>query len=235
LADPFLFVINSSIGFSTKTKSSEDIYDVIIEAETRLYRQKLFEKDSFSNSIILSLERTLWAKSSETEEHAERLKKLSIEIGKRLGLPSSQLDDLKLLSSLHDLGKVGISESILTKKTKLNDRDWERIKKHPETGYLIAKSSPQLAHIAVYILHHHEWWNGGGYPKGLSGEKIPLLSRIISVVDAFDVMVNGRIYKKPISVVKAVNELRKCKGTQFDPNIVELFIKILGENEFISA
>lgn len=227
-------VINISIGISTKVKTNEDIQDIIIEAEARLYRHKLFEKNSVSSSIILSLERTLWAKSSETEEHAERLKKMSVAIGRQLGLSANQLDDLKLLSSLHDLGKVGINEAILTKKEKLNERDWEIIKKHPEIGYQIAKSSPQLSHISECILHHHEWWDGTGYPSGLKGEKIPLLSRIISIVDAFDVMVNGRIYKNPVSVSEALQELESSAGRQFDPGLVRLFIKIITEEELIS-
>ena len=227
-------IINVSIGISIKLKPNEDIQDIIIEAETRLYRHKLFEKDSVSSSIILSLERTLWAKSSETEEHAERLKKMSVAIGKQLGLSTNQLDDLKLLSSLHDLGKVGISEAILTKKEKLDDRDWEIIKKHPDIGYQIAKSSPQLSHIAECILHHHEWWNGTGYPGGLKGEKIPLLSRIISIVDAFDVMINGRIYKNPVTVQEAINELQRSAGRQFDPQLVKLFVKIITEGEIVS-
>ena len=159
---------------------------------------------------------------------------MSVAIGRQLGLSANQLDDLKLLSSLHDLGKVGISESILTKKEKLNDRDWETIKKHPYIGYQIAKSSPQLSHISECILHHHEWWDGTGYPYGLRGEKIPLLSRIISIVDAFDVMVNGRIYKKSMTIQEATEELKRFAGRQFDPNLVRLFIKIIDEDKLIS-
>ena len=219
--------IDISLGISIKNTESEDLHEVVIEAENRMLRHKLFELKSVGSSTVLSLERTLWEKSNETEEHAARLKNLAIEIGKKINLPSNMLDDLMLLASLHDIGKVAISDEILSKKTRLSKKEWDIIKKHPETGYQIAKSSPQLAHIAEYILYHHEWWNGSGYPSGIKGEEIPLISRLLTIVDAYDVMIEGRIYKPPFTTLQSIDELKKYSGSQFDPELTRVFIKIL--------
>ncbi|MCL5771877.1 MAG: diguanylate cyclase [Actinobacteria bacterium] len=219
--------VSISLGINVKSNENENLHEIIIEAEERMNRHKLFEIKSINSSVILSLERALWEKSSETEKHAERLKNLAILIGKKINLSENLIDDLILLASLHDIGKLGISEDILSKKTKLNQSEWEIIKKHPEIGYQIARSSPQLSHIADFILTHHERWDGSGYPKGLKGEEIPLISRIISIVDAFDVMIEGRVYKSPRTINEAIEELKRCSGTQFDPELVEIFIRIL--------
>jgi diguanylate cyclase (GGDEF)-like protein/PAS domain S-box-containing protein len=219
--------VNVSLGYSIKNNENEDLHDVITEAENRMLRHKLFELDSASSSAILSLERALWEKSNETEEHAERLKILALEIGRKINLQANMLDDLKLLASLHDIGKLAVSDTILSKKTKLSKKEWEIIKKHPEIGYQIAKSSPQLAHIAEYILYHHEWWDGSGYPTGIKGEEIPLISRLLSLVDAYDVMSAGRSYKPPFTIFQSIDEINKFSGSQFDPELTKIFIKIL--------
>ena len=130
----------------------------------------------------------MWEKNRETKEHADRLRKLSIELGRTINLPQNKLDELELLSALHDIGKVGIPDRILLKKGKLNSKEWKIIKRHPEIGYKIAESTPQIASIADDILSHHEWWEGSGYPQGLRGEQIPVNASIVSIVDAYDVM-----------------------------------------------
>lgn len=219
--------INISLGSSIKNNESEDLREIVTEAENRMLRHKLFELNSVGSSAILSLERALWEKSNETEDHAARLKNLAVEIGRKINLPTNMIDDLMLLASLHDIGKVAISDYILSKKTKLSKKEWEIIKKHPETGYQIAKSSPQLAHIAEYILYHHEWWDGSGYPSGIKGEGIPLISRLLSIVDAYDVMIEGRVYKPPFTIDQSIEELKKFSGRQFDPMLTNIFIKII--------
>ena len=219
--------ISISLGTATKEKINQDIQDVIKEAEDNMYRSKLIERKSIYSSITSSLERTLYEKSLETREHAERLKKFSQEIGKTINLPDNKLDELSLLSSLHDIGKIAISEEIITNRRKLTKKEWVLIKKHPEIGYNICESNPQLIHIAEGVLGHHEWWNGQGYPHGLNGDNIPITSRIISIVDAYDVMVSGRNYKKAITKKEAIKELKRCSGTQFDPNLVDIFINIV--------
>jgi diguanylate cyclase (GGDEF)-like protein/PAS domain S-box-containing protein len=200
-------------------------------AEERMYRNKLTEARSSSNSTISSLLKTLHEKHSETEEHTQRIKNLSVRLGKKLGLSQDKLDELELLSVLHDIGKIGISGNILMKPGKLTKEEWEIMKKHTEIGYRIAKSAPRLAHVADEILCHHERFDGTGYPKGLKGEEIPLLSRIINIVDSFDVMTHSRCYKEASSVEYAIEELKRCSGTQFDPVIAEIFIKLLVEEK----
>ena len=131
---------------------------------------------------------------------------------------------------LHDIGKVGIPHEILTKPGPLSPEERLEVQRHPEIGYKIAKNIPELAQVSTYILAHHEWWNGRGYPVGLSGEGIPLPSRIIAVVDAFDVMLSGRVYRAARSREEALAELRRCAGTQFDPGVVDVLTEFSGDD-----
>ncbi|GAI01202.1 unnamed protein product [marine sediment metagenome] len=143
-----------------------------------------------------------------------------------MGLSEYQLGNLKLLALLHDIGKIGIPDSILFKTYVLTPSEWKKMREHSRIGYRMAKNIPDFAPIAQEILYHHEHWDGTGYPDGLKGEKIPLLSRIISIVDAYDVMQSRRPYKGPISKTEALKEIKRCAGTQFDPQLVEMFLKI---------
>ncbi|MEN6324743.1 MAG: PAS domain S-box protein [Syntrophomonas sp.] len=212
--------INISLGMAVQTSLDQDIKDVIKEAEENMYRNKLLESRSTRSSFIKTLEKALWEKSHETKDHCQRMQTMAYKIGKSLNLTDSELDELKLLAALHDIGKIAIPNSILDKPGELTPEEWETIKGHPETGYRIALSSPELASVAEAILHHHERWDGSGYPLGLKGNKIPLISRIIAITDAYDVITNGRPYKKAMSKEEALAEIRRCAGTQFDPNLV---------------
>ncbi len=223
--------LSISLGTSTKRDYKCNIKTIIKEAEDRMYSRKLLERDSISSSIISSLETTLQEKSYETEEHAIRLRKMAMLLGHALKLPDNKLNELSLLSTLHDIGKIAIPDEILTKKGKLTEKEWEIIKKHPEIGYNISSSSPQLTPISIGILSHHEYWNGDGYPRGLSGDKIPVESRIITIVDAYDVMTHDRCYKKAVSRKEAIEELQRCAGTQFDPLLVKIFTQVLAKNK----
>lgn len=221
--------VNIALGCSTKYSMDKNLNSVIKEAEEKMYRNKLLEGESSRNSIIASLTKSLWEKSHETEEHALRIYNVCEKIGNKLNLTSSQLDELYLLAKLHDIGKIAIPDDILNKPGRLTDKEWEIMKTHSEIGYRIACSSQDLSHIAYEILTHHERYDGTGYPKGLKEDKIPLLSRLLTIVDSFDVMVHDRPYKKALSIDEAIKELRRCSGTQFDPNLVETCIDVFQE------
>ena len=219
--------LSIAIGISTKNKSHQDFAKIIKKAEDDMYRNKLIEAKSIISSIISSLEKTLFEKSIKTEKHTARIKEMALKLGKSIMLSQNEIDELSLLATIHDIGKVAILDVILNKKENLSKREWDTIKRHPEIGYRIAVSSNQLSSIAEYILTVHEWWGGNGYPQGLKGENIPVLSRIIAIVDAYEVMITGRPYKKAVSKSEAIVELEKCSGTQFDPQLVKKFISIL--------
>lgn len=215
--------ISLSLGCGTKDVPEKSMDAVEREAEENLYKNKILEQKSYHNAILTSIMATMNARSQETEEHAQRLVALTRMIGNLLALPQKSMDDLQLFAMLHDIGKVGIDDRILNKPGKLSEEEWIIMKKHPEIGYRIAISLPELSSIAEYILTHHERWDGQGYPKGLKGEQIPLLSRILAVADAYDAMTEERVYKKKRSKAEAMEEIMKNSGTQFDPAIVEIF------------
>jgi diguanylate cyclase (GGDEF)-like protein/PAS domain S-box-containing protein len=221
--------ISIAMGYAESNEELKSPEDVLNLAENRMYRNKLMESTSSRNATIRSLARTLHEKSTETEAHTMRITQSSKALGSRLELRKDQLDELELLSLLHDIGKIGIPEYILDKPAKLSHEEWEIIKTHPEIGYRIAKSTPALEHIAEYILAHHEKYDGSGYPNGLKAREIPYLGRIINVVDSFDVMTHSRSYKKASDLSYAISELKACSGTQFDPEIVSAFLKMIEE------
>ena len=163
-----------------------------------------------------------------------RTQKMGDLLGRRIGLSDVEQSDLKLLCLLHDIGKVGIPLEILNKPGDLTDVEQEVLHSHAEKGYQIAMSSDELKPIARMIKYHHERWDGSGYPEGLSGTDIPLLSRIIAIVDAYDAMVNDRAYRKAHSPADAQAELLRCEGTQFDPFLVSEFVHMLKENPDIA-
>ncbi|MFA5014915.1 MAG: HD domain-containing phosphohydrolase [Actinomycetota bacterium] len=221
--------LNITFGFSVKTSSDQNINDVVKEAQNTMYEYKLSEGKSMRSALILSLKKALEERDYETEEHAERLIRLSELLGKKINLDIIELNKLKLLAMLHDIGKISIPDNIVLKPDKLTPKEWEVMKKHSEIGRRIAESSPDLAQIAPGILYHHEKWDGSGYPDGLKGGKIPIISRILSITDAYDAMISDRPYKKGISKDKALKELERCAGTQFDPYLVEKFLEIIKE------
>ena len=221
--------LSIALGYALKTKPEDSIHDVLREAEQLTYRRKLMIEKSFRSSVINALLATLAAKSEETEEHAERLQHYCARLGKLLGISNKELDEMALFAMLHDIGKVGINDAILQKRGALTDQEWLEMKKHPEIGFRIAQNNVDLAPISEYILSHHERWDGAGYPRGLNGEDIPVPARILAIVDAFDAMTNERIYSKPRSREQAAEEILRCAGTQFDPNISKIFVsQVLG-------
>lgn len=222
-----LIKISIALGYSVTYDLDKSIYDTLKEAEDMVYRKKLLEKNSFNSSVISSLQATLQEKSLETKAHTERVVENSIKIGERLSLPLSVMDELILVAKLHDIGKIGINESILLKLDNLTEEEFGIIKSHTEKGYRIIKAANHLESVAKGVLTHHERWDGNGYPLKLKEDKIPLIARIVSVADAYDVMTTNRVYKNALSKDEAIRELKKNSGKQFDPNIVKVFIECL--------
>ena len=216
-----------SLGHATKNIETETIKDILMVAEESMSRHKLLESKSAHSSIMASIKVIMFEKSQETEEHAERLVQLSKSIGIAMSLTDDQLNELELLSTLHDIGKMSVDADVLSKPGKLNNEEWNQMRKHPEVGFRIAQATSELIPIAKYILCHHERWDGKGYPQGLIGENIPLLSRILAIVDSFDAMSNNRSYRSAMTKGEVIEEIRRNSGTQFDPNISQLFLNII--------
>ncbi|MFW6134059.1 MAG: GAF and HD-GYP domain-containing protein [Elusimicrobiota bacterium] len=193
-------------------------------------RIKLYKdmKELFLSSIE-ALSAAIDGKDPYTHGHSRRVTMYSMVIGKKLGLDKEELERVRLSSLLHDIGKIAVSESILLKKGKLTEEEWAKLKEHPVRGVKMLEAVKEFASLFPGIKHHHERWDGMGYPDGLKGEEIPLIARIISVADAFDAMTSKRSYRNALSEKEALEELERCKGTQFDNDIAEIFIKLYRE------
>ncbi|SSC12188.1 Diguanylate cyclase and metal dependent phosphohydrolase [Mesotoga infera] len=224
---PFL---SFSMGVATSNNGESSLLDCLKLADDLMYRDKLSRSNSVRSQMVNTLLLTLAEKDHISGGHASRLQEMAIKLGKRMGLNSDQLVDLSLFAQVHDLGKVGIPDRILFKPGKLTEEEWGIMKLHPEKGYRIAVSSPDLSTVADLILRHHERWDGKGYPLGLERTEIPIECRILSIVDAYDAMTNDRPYCKARSHSEALKEIERCAGTQFDPKIVEEFLKMLQES-----
>jgi len=223
--------LSIALGFATKNDLGGNLFNVLKEAEDNMYRNKLTESKSGKSAVVNALLKTLAEKSCETEEHTRRMQFIAMQIGKKLNLPDSELKRLALLITLHDIGKINIPEEILIKTGKLTSEEWDLIKKHPEAGYRIARATEDFSHVAEDILSHHEHWDGGGYPRGLQGKKIPLLARIIALADAYEVMSNGRPYKQGMSHDQILEEYKKNAGKHFDPTLTKIFLQLLAKQK----
>lgn len=216
--------------FSATTREIPDVLQAIEVAFQSLRTKKLLDRKSVHSEMLTSLIRALKECDGDTEHHVRRTQHMGAKLGMRIHLTDIQQSRLSLLCLLHDIGKIGIPLEILNKPGKLSDEEWHMLQSHTRKGYEIANSNTELQGIAGEILHHHERWDGHGYPDGLSGEDIPLLSRIIAVVDSYDAMTNDRSYRAALSVSKAEEEIRQGAGSQFDPYIVSEFIKMINED-----
>ncbi len=174
-------------------------------------------------------ENTNIKEAQKTAENNMYREKLAVKLAQMMNMNQRQIDDIKLLAMFHDIGKVGVPDNILFKKGPLTYNERLKMQRHTEIGHRIAVSSPELAHISDWILLHHEWWDGNGYPLGIEGEEIPLECRILAVVDAYDAMTKDRPYRSAMRHEEAIAELKRCAGTQFDPSLVEQFLKVLEE------
>ena len=205
------------------------VLQALEEAQYDLRVKKMLHEESARSQSLTALVRALEEVDQDTEQHVLRTRNMGIALGKRLGLTDAQLTTLELMCLLHDIGKIAIPLEILNKPGKLNEAEWAVLRSHADKGYQIALASKELRPIADFIRYHHERWDGKGYPAKLSGEDIPVLSRVISIVDAYDAMVNDRCYRKALPPEYAMQEIRDNAGTQFDPHMAAEFIDLLRE------
>ncbi len=215
--------LSLSIGFAVSSDSNITMRELFKLADSNMYREKLARGEGARNIIVQRMMK-LWEKRDFIKEgHGDRMQNLVVQLGGKCGLTSYELSDLCLLAQFHDVGKIGIMESILVKPGLLTSEERKEMQCHSEMGHRIARSSPDLIHIGELILKHHEWWNGQGYPLGLAGAEIPLACRIVAIADAYDAMTSDRPYRSKITHEAAIVELKRCAGIQFDPELVEKF------------
>ncbi|MFO7807696.1 MAG: diguanylate cyclase [Candidatus Moraniibacteriota bacterium] len=225
------FDLSLSIGWVVKQEEPLDLGEEEKTAEKNIYKEKLLKIKSARSQSFNMLVEVLKERDYLTAGHIKRVREWCIEMANHLGLPDGQKNDLALFAHFHDVGKVEVPDRILLKEDDFNPEEFEQMKKHCESGYRIAKASDGMESIADFILKHHEWWNGEGYPLGLKGKEIPLECRILHIVDAYDAMTSDRAYQKARSKEYAIKELKRGKGGQFDPYLVDEFLKILNLNK----
>lgn len=218
--------ISISAGWDTKVSELQPIMDTFVKAEDHMYRKKLSESQSMRNKTIQVILETLNAKNEREKIHSDNVSKIGMRIGESLGLNYETVKEVEIAGLMHDIGKIAINESLLNKPGALTEAEYVEIKKHPESGYQILKSVDAYSALAEYALSHHERWDGKGYPKGLKESEIPLISRIIAVADTFEAMTSDRAYRKAMSKEVAIEEMKRCSGTQFDPDVVAAFLRV---------
>lgn len=239
--------VTTSIGVSVYPDKAKDEVELIKSADDALYRAKFFKKnrveaytsilDEIKNNVdekdielvtsIKTLISVINAKDRYTYGHTERVVVYSRLMADKLKLSEKDKQSLIYGAYMHDIGKINISQKILMKKMKLTDEEWEELKQHPSNGAEIIKSVESLKEIIPLIISHHERYDGNGYPNKLKGEEIPYLARILTVVDSFDAMTSNRPYNDVKAYEEGIEELLRCSGTQFDPNIVNNFIEVI--------
>ncbi len=216
-----------SVGVSQMHPNQANIFLVLEAARKNLILEKLLDVNSNTNSIISMLMATLNAYSKETVAHSDRLRETAVRFGRHLGMAPSELSRLAVAAQLHDVGKIGIPDSILNKKEALADHERELIRRHSELGYNIVKAIPFLDDVAFDILQHHEAYDGSGYPAGLRGEEISLNARIIHIIDSYDAMTNTSVYSRTKTKEEALSELQNLSNGQFEPYLVKEFVRAM--------
>lgn len=220
-----------SSGVIVKNDGTNDKETIMMQAEEELYHRKAVHMNSSHIYLLKGLLELLTAKYDYEKVHSERVSRLSRELGEAMGLSDLEVQELIVVAMFHDIGKISIPDAILGKPGKLTVDEFETIKEHTTIGYKILKAADPYTRICEYVLYHHERYDGTGYPEGLKGASIPLLSRIITVVDAYEAMTSKREYSPPMSREKAIEEIRAHTGTQFDPEISEKFIAMISKRK----
>ena len=221
--------VSIALGTASKEKLSRRLADVMKEAEDNMYIHKQSESGKYKNTVLNIFVKSMEGKSFESTEHVKRMQNTAQKIAQELGFSDLEKERLNIAIKIHDIGKINISIELLTSAGVLTIAEWEEVKKHPETGYRMARALGEFTHVAEDVLFHHEKWDGSGYPRGIEGDDIPLFSRIIAIVDAYEVMSSGRPYKAAMSREEIIKEYKRCSGSQFDPELVKIMLKVMGE------
>lgn len=221
--------VSVSSAYAVKQSSDDSLVSVLKKAEMRLSREKLIDTSSMLSRTIEIIMNSLYEKNSREMEHSQRVAEWCEKMALKMNLDSHIVSKLRIAGLMHDIGKIGVPDSILDKPDRLTEEEFNLIRKHSEVGYRILSAANEFSEIADYILAHHERWDGTGYPKGLKGNDIPVYSRIISVADSFDAMTSDRAYRKAMTIDEARLEIIRHSNVQFDPSIVKVFLEIMDE------
>lgn len=216
--------LSISYGYDTKRMAGESIHEILANAESYMYRHKLYEHSSMRSKAIDIVMSTLFEKSHRESRHSVRVSEICMAIASRLNFDNDELKRIKTAGLVHDIGKIGINEQILNKAGNLSSDERYEMEKHSEIGWRILSSNNEFSELAHYILNHHEKWDGTGYPHNVKGEDIPIEARIIAVADAYDAMTSERSYRPGICNEAAKEEITRCSGTHFDPEIADVFV-----------
>lgn len=223
--------VSVSSAYAIKNSEQQNLMSIVNKAEMKLSREKLIDASSMLSRTIEIIMNSLYEKNSREMEHSKRVANICEKIAQRMNLELNIVSKLKIAGLMHDIGKIGIPDSILDKPDRLSEEEFSLIRKHSEVGYRILSAANEFSEIADYILAHHERWDGRGYPKGLRGTDIPVYARIISIADSFDAMTSDRSYRKAMTLEEAKNEIMKNSNIQFDPTIVKIFIDIIDDEQ----
>jgi diguanylate cyclase (GGDEF)-like protein len=215
--------LSLSLGQATRLTMDENVQEVLKNAEDQMYRHKLSDSPKLRRMIIESIIARLNANPVE-EMHCRRVSAMCEAMGRELAMTAAEIEDLKKLGLLHDLGKIALPEALVNKPASLSDHEWNEIRRHSEVSYRILSSLQEYADISESALAHHERWDGNGYPRHLRGEEIPLPGRIIALADSYEAMTSQRPWRAALSPDAAAREIRAQSGSQFDPDLIELFL-----------
>jgi diguanylate cyclase (GGDEF)-like protein/PAS domain S-box-containing protein len=223
--------LSISVGVATAESPECSLLDTYKDADDAMYRDKLAREAEPRGAVVRVLRAALSARDRVAAEHSERVKKLACLLGKAVGLSRMELNKLRLLADLHDIGKLGVRDQVLFKGEELSIEELAEFRQHPAIGRRIALASPELAPVADLIGQHHEWWNGDGYPHGLKGEEIDALCCVLAPADAYDILTSGPPLGCSLSPAEALAKLQSAAGTQFDPRIAAVFMRLMSEQD----